>query len=51
MRVVGVGLYVGESDFFGGVLLEKEFVFVVEEEDGEGMVKEIFVDVGYEMVC
>lgn len=51
VRAAGVGPHVGESDLLGGALLEKELVLVVEEEDGEGTVKETLVDVGHEMAC
>jgi len=45
----GVGPHVGEGDLLGSALLEEELVLVVEEEDGEGTVKETLVDIGHEM--
>jgi hypothetical protein len=44
-----IGPHVGEGDLLGGALLKEELVFVVEEEDGEGAMKEALVDVGHEM--
>ena len=45
----GVGPHVGEGDLLGSALLKEKLVLVVEEEDGEGTVKETLVDVGHEM--
>lgn len=39
--------HVGEGDFLGGALLEEQLVLVVEQETGEGPVKQTLVDVGH----
>ena len=49
MRAASVGPHVWEGDLLCGALLEEELVLVVEEEDGEGAVKETLVDVRHEM--
>ena len=45
MRAAGVGPHVGEGDFLGGSLLQKQAVLVVKEEDGESTVQETLFDV------
>lgn len=49
MRAARVGPHVWKCDFLRGTLLEQESVGGVEEEDGEGAVKEAGVDVGHQM--
>jgi hypothetical protein len=41
----GVCPHVGEGDFLGGSLLQKQAVLVVKEEDGESTVQETLFDV------
>lgn len=51
VRAACVCPHVGKGDLLGGTLLQKEFVLVIEEEDGEGSVEEALVDVGHQMAC
>lgn len=51
MRIVSIGLYVGESYFFVGMFLKEEMVIGgVEKENGKSMMKKISVDVRYEVI-
>ena len=49
VRAAGVRPHVGERDLLRGALLEEQSVLVVEQEDGEGAVKQALVDVGHQV--
>lgn len=51
VRAASIRPHVGEGDFLASALLQQELVLVVKEKDGEGSVKEAFVDVAHEMAC
>lgn len=51
VRAASIRPHIGEGDFLGGTLLQKELVLVVKEKNGKGSVKEAFVDVAHKMAC